>query len=315
MVPSLIGTTILTFVLLRVLLPADAIDVILGEYGANNPELRARIEEDLGMNSSLVDQYLEWVGVAWFYGGDTGILQGDLGNSLHSNRPIIEELRKRVPVSFELGFAGQFMAILFSIPIGVAAAMNQDRLPDYGLRSLGIILYSVPNFWIAILVIIYGSIWFQWAPPTVYSYIWSAPIEHFKTVLIPIFILALAPSGGLIRLVRTQMLEVMRQDYVRTAQSKGLGYNAVIYKHALRNALIPIVTVIGVGLPGVIAGTVVLEQIFVIPGMGRYLVDSLTRLDYPVIMALNLVFALLLMTCFILIDICYALIDPRIRFK
>ncbi len=315
MVPSLIGTTILTFVLLRVLLPADAIDIILGEYGANNPELRATIEEDLGLNGSLAGQYLEWIGVSWFFGGETGILQGDLGNSLHSNRPIIDELKRRVPVSFELGLAGQGLAILFSIPIGIAAAANQDKLPDYGLRSLGIILYSVPNFWIAILVIIYGSIWFEWAPPTIYSYFWANPIDHFRTVFIPILILALAPSGGLIRLVRTQMLEVLRQDYVRTAHSKGLGNNAVIYKHALRNALIPIVTVIGVGLPGIIAGTVVLEQIFVIPGMGRYLVDSLARLDYPVIMALNLVFATLLMFCFILIDVCYALIDPRIRFK
>jgi peptide/nickel transport system permease protein len=315
MIPSLIGTTVLTFVLLRVLLPADAVDIILGEYGGNNPALRERIEEDLGLNGSLAGQYLEWVGISWFFGGETGILQGDLGNSLHSNRPIIDELKRRVPVSFELGLAGQLLAIVFSIPIGVAAAVNQDKLPDYGLRSLGIVLYSVPNFWIAILAIIYGSLWFQWAPPTIYAYIWDSPIQHLKTVWIPILVLALAPSGGLIRLVRTQMLEVMRQDYVRTAQSKGLGFNAVVYKHALRNALIPIVTVIGVGLPGIIAGTVVLEQIFVVPGMGRYLVDSLTRLDYPVIMALNLVFALLLMTCFILIDVCYALIDPRIRFK
>jgi len=168
-------------------------------------------------------------------------------------------------VSFELGLAGQGWPSCFN-PIGIAAAAKQDKLPDYGLRSLGIILYSVPNFWIAILVIIYGSIWFKLARADDLLLFLGEPIDHFRTVLIPIFILALAPSGGLIRLVRTQMLEVLRQDYVRTAHSKGLGNNAVIYKHALRNALIPIVTVIGVGLPGIIAGTVVLEQIFVIPG-------------------------------------------------
>src|SRR5688572_7889634 len=158
MIPSLIGTTLLTFILLRVLLPADAVDIILGEYGGNNPALRERIEEDLGLNGSLAGQYLEWTGISWFFGGETGILQGDLGNSLHSNRPILDEIKRRVPVSFELGLAGQLIAILFSIPIGVAAAVNQDKLPDYGLRSLGIVLYSVPNFWIAILAIIYGSL-------------------------------------------------------------------------------------------------------------------------------------------------------------
>jgi peptide/nickel transport system permease protein len=220
-----------------------------------------------------------------------------------------------VPVSFELGLWAQFTAIIVSVPLGVWAALKQDRFADYGLRSAAILLNSMPSFWIAVLVITFGSIWFNWAPPINFKYLTEDPIAHLKIMLLPALIIGLTPSGGLLRLVRTQMLEVLRQDYIRTAHAKGLSQNTVLYKHALRNALIPVVTVIGVGLPNIIAGTVIFEQIFIIPGMGRYLVDAVNNLDYPVIQGLNLVFALLLMVSIILVDISYAFLDPRIRFN
>jgi len=314
-IPTIVLVTILTFVGLRVLLPADVIDLIIGEYGRNDPGLRKNLEKELGLSGSLPKQYAVWVGVAWFWGEDKGILEGNLGKSLHSGRSVLSELKRRVPVSFELGVWGQSSAILISVPLGVWAALRQDRLPDYGFRSLAILLNAVPGFWIAVLVITFGSIWFNWAPPITFKYLTEDPIAHLKIMMLPALIIGLTPSGGLLRLVRTQMLEVLRQDYIRTAHAKGLSQTTVLYKHALRNALIPVVTVIGVGLPNIIAGTVIFEQIFIIPGMGRYLVDAVNNLDYPVIQGLNLVFAGLLMVSVLLVDISYAFLDPRIRFR
>jgi peptide/nickel transport system permease protein len=307
--------TILTFLFLRVFLPADVIDLIIGEYGRNDPQLREALEKELGLSGNLFTQYLDWIGVSWFWGGPTGILQGDLGESLHSGRPVLGELKRRVPVSFELGLWAQMSAIIVSVPLGVWAALKQDKWPDYGLRSTAILLNSVPSFWIAVLVITFGSIWFNWAPPINFKYLTEDPIAHLKIMALPAIIIGITPSGGLIRLIRTQMLEVLRQDYIRTAHAKGLSQNTVLYKHALRNALIPVVTVIGVGLPNIIAGTVIFEQIFIIPGMGRYLVDAVNNLDYPVVQGLNLVFALLLMFSILLVDLSYAFLDPRIRFR
>jgi peptide/nickel transport system permease protein len=277
--------------------------------------LREALEKELGISGNLFSQYLDWIGLSWFWGGPQGILQGDLGESLHSGRPVLGELKRRVPVSFELGLWAQLSAIIVSVPLGVWAALKQDKWPDYGLRSTAILLNSVPSFWIAVLVITFGSIWFNWAPPINFKYLTEDPVAHLKIMALPAIIIGITPSGGLIRLIRTQMLEVLRQDYIRTAHAKGLSQNTVLYKHALRNALIPVVTVIGVGLPNIIAGTVIFEQIFIIPGMGRYLVDAVNNLDYPVVQGLNLVFALLLMFSILLVDLSYAFLDPRIRFR
>jgi peptide/nickel transport system permease protein len=305
-IPTLIGITMLTFIGLRVLLPNDVIDVIIGEYGRNDPELRRNLEEELGLTGSLPVQYLKWVG---------NVARGDMGTSLHSGRPISDELRSRVPVSLELGLWGLFTALVTSIPMGIIAAVQQNRPADYGLRSLAILLQAVPGFWIAILVITFGSLWFNWAPPIKFKTLTEDPITHLKIMLTPGLIIGLTPSAGLVRLVRTVMLDVLREDYIRTARAKGLASRVVLYRHALRNALIPVVTVVGISLPGLIAGTVIFEQIFVIPGMGRYLVDSVRSLDYPVIQATNLIFATLLVVSVLLVDISYSLIDPRIRYR
>ena len=304
-IPTLVGITILTFVALRVLLPSNIVNVILGDYGHNDEQLKASIRKELGLDGSLPVQYFHWVG---------GIMTGDLGKSLHSGRSISGELRSRLPLSLELGLWGLVTALLWSIPLGVWAAVKQDRFPDYGIRTGAILLNAVPGFWIAILVITFGSVWFNWAPPIHFKYLTQDPIAHLKIMLVPGLIIGLTPSAGLLRLVRTVMLEVMREDYVRTARAKGLGSSTVLYRHAFRNAMIPVVTVVGVALPGLIAGTVIFETIFVIPGMGRYLVDSVNTLDYPVIEAINLIFAALLVGSVLLVDISYSFLDPRIRF-
>jgi peptide/nickel transport system permease protein len=314
-IPTLVLITILTFVGLRVVLPADVIDLILEDYASTDPELRAQLEDELGLSGNMFQQYAEWTGLSWFWGGPSGILQGDFGESLHDGRSVLSELKRRVPVSFELGLWGQLTAIGLSVPLGVWAALRQDRWPDYGLRSFAILLAALPSFWVAVLILTYASLWFDWAPPLNFEFLHEDPIEHIKIMALPALIIGLTPSGYLLRLVRTQMLEVLRQDYVRTAYAKGLTQNTVLYKHALRNALIPIVTVIGAGLPGIISGTVIFEQIFLIPGMGRYFISAVNNLDYPVIQGLTVVFSVLLLVAVVIVDVSYALLDPRIRYR
>jgi peptide/nickel transport system permease protein len=305
-IPTIVGITLVVFIGLRVALPSSVVDLILGEYGRSDPQLRANIEKELGLSNSIPQQYLEWVG---------GIFVGDLGKSLHSGRPVLGELKARIPVSMELGLWGLTMALLIAVPIGMWAAIKQDRWPDYGLRSFAIMIDSVPSFWIAVLIITFGSVWFNWAPPIRYKQLWEDPIQHLKIMATPALIIGLTPAGGLIRLVRTQMLEVLRQDYVRTAHAKGLSSHTVFFRHALRNSLLPVVTVAGLTLPFVIAGTVIFENIFILPGMGRYLLAGVINLDYPVIQAVNLVFAITLVIAVIAVDVSYAFLDPRIRYR
>jgi peptide/nickel transport system permease protein len=302
--PTLIGITVLTFVGLRLVMPGNVVDVVLAQAEGRDEELERQLRDQLGLNGSLPEQYFRWLG---------RILVGDLGQSLHTGRAIGPDIARRAAVSFELGAWGLLSAVIVSVPLGVWAAAKQDKFPDYGLRSFAILVDAMPGFWIAVLVITFGSLWFNWAPPIHYKHLTEDPIDHLGIMLLPAVIIGITPSGGLLRLVRTQMLEVLRQDYIRTAQAKGLPNRVVFYRHALRNSLLPVVTVIGLSLPGVVAGTVIFEQIFVIPGMGRYLVEAVNSRDYPIVQAVNLLFAILLVIAVILVDITYSLLDPRVR--
>ncbi len=305
---TLFLVTLIVFTLLRVVVPlfyADAVDLLAGEYGRNDPELTRRLREQYGLTASLPVQYMQWLGQ---------ILRGELGRSLFNGRPVTQEIRDRLPVSFELGLVGLLSGLLFSVPMGVLSAVRQDRWPDYVLRGLAILLNAMPGFWLAILIITFGSLWFQWAPPLDFAYLHDNPVQHVKIMLLPALLIGLTPSAGLVRIVRTQMLEVLRQDYIRTAHAKGLDGRAVVLRHGLRNALIPVVTVVGLSLPGLIAGTALFESIFTLPGMGQYLVSSVGNLDYPVIQSTNLIFAALIVTANLLVDLSYTVLDPRIRY-
>jgi len=232
---------------------------------------------------------------------------------MYSHRAVSKEIKSRIAVSFELGSIGLLSGLFFSIPMGIAAALYQDRWPDYILRTFAILMGAIPGFWIAIMIITFGSLWFNWAPPIKFQYLTDDPVAHIKIMLLPALLVGLTPSAGLVRLVRTQMLEVMRQDYIRTAQAKGLRQRTVIIRHALRNSLIPVVTIIGLMLPMLIAGTAIYESIFSLPGMGQYLVSSVSKLDYPVIQSTNFIFATLMVASNLLVDLSYPLLDPRIR--
>ncbi|MBI5950001.1 MAG: ABC transporter permease [Chloroflexi bacterium] len=304
--PTIVGLTIIVFAVLRIASRSDPVTVLLGSAGTSDPQLEERLREDLGLTGSIPAQYVNWVG---------GLFRGDLGTSVITRRPIVEELPGRFLVSFELGALGLLIALLVSVPIGTVSALHQDRWPDYLFRSMAILSTSIPGFWMAILVITFGGIWFHWAPSLEFTSLGDDPMRNIKSLLLPAFLTALAPTGGLVRVVRTQMLEVLRQDYVRTARAKGLSSNVVTYRHALRNALLPVVTVIGLQLPALVAGTVIFERIFSLPGSGNYLITAVTRLDYPVIQATNLMFGLVIVASTLLVDLSYAWLDPRIRFR
>lgn len=300
--------TLIVFTLLRVIVPlvyGDAVDVIAKEYGGADPALVEQLRDEYGLTGSLPGQYLKWIGQ---------ILRGDLGESLFNGRSIRGEMADRLPVSVELGLVGILSGLLFAVPTGIAAAVAQDRWPDYVLRTGAIMISAVPGFWVAIMIITLGSKYFHWAPPLDFHYLWEDPYAHIKMLLLPAILIGMTPSAGMVRLTRTQMLEVLRQDYIRTAQAKGLRQRRVLLSHALRNALIPIVTVVGLTLPSLIAGTAIFESIFTLPGMGQYLVSSVSNLDYPVIQSTNLIFALIIVVANLLVDLSYTVLDPRIRY-
>ena len=265
------------------------------------------IKSSLGLDLPIHVQYGRWIG---------GIVtRGDFGTSLWRNSPVIEEIFQRLPVSMELGIMAIIIALLIAFPIGIYSAIRQDTIGDYIGRTINIIFISVPFFWTGVMVVVFSSIWFRWIPPIEYVSFLEDPLTNLEMFIIPALILGSNLSGITMRMTRTMMLEVLRQDYIRTAWAKGLRERVVITRHALRNALIPVVTIIGVQIPVVIGGAVIAEQIFVLPGIGRLTLDAIGSRDYPIISGVNLVIACTVLLNNLLIDLTYSYIDPRIRYK
>jgi peptide/nickel transport system permease protein len=302
-IPTLIGVSIIVFMLVR-LLPGDAVTMLLQEYnyGKDADELRAR----LGLDRPIYVQYFEWVGA---------VVRGDLGTSLRSKGSVSEELVARMPVTAELGVLAMIFGLVIAIPIGVISAVRQDTWADYVGRSTAIGMLAIPAFWLGTLVITLPSVWWGWTPPLRYTRLLDDPLKNLGHVIIPAIILGLALSGSLMRLTRAQMLEVLRQDFVRTASAKGLAEWAVVTRHALKNAFIPVLTLLGLQVSILVGGTVVLESVFVLPGMGRYLLEAVQYRDYPVIQGLNLIFATVIVLANLIVDLLYGWLDPRVRYQ
>lgn len=302
-IPTLLGVSIIVFLLVR-LLPGDAVTMLLQDYAyaKDADEMRAR----LGLDRPVYVQYIEWIG---------GVVRGDLGASLRSKSPVSEELVNRLPVTAELGALAMLVGLAVAIPVGVVAAVRQDTWADYLGRSVAIGLLAIPSFWLGTLVITLPSVWWGWTPPLRYTRLLDDPIKNLAHVAIPAVILGLALSGSLMRLTRAQMLEVLRQDFVRTASAKGLAEHAVVMRHALKNAFIPVLTLLGLQVSVLVGGTVVLESVFVLPGMGRYLLEAVQYRDYPVIQALNLIFATVIVLANLGVDLLYGWLDPRVRYQ
>jgi peptide/nickel transport system permease protein len=301
-VPSLLIASLVVFTLPR-LIPGDVVQLMLEEkaYGKDLEELRAK----LGLNRPLYVQYFEWLGQ---------ILRGNLGESLWTKRPVLEELGARLPITLELGLFAVVFALIIAIPIGVLSATRADTIRDYVARSAAILGLSVPGFWLATLVIILPAIWWGWTPHLSFTAFGKDPLTHVAQFILPGLILGIASAAALMRLTRAMLLEVLRQDYVRTAWAKGLSERWVVVKHSLKNALIPVVTVLGIQLAQIFSGTVVIESIFGLPGMGRFLFDAIVQRDYPVIQGINLVIVSVIVLMNLIVDMVYATLDPRIRY-
>jgi len=299
---SLVLASIVVFSLPR-LIPGDVVQLMLEEraYGKDLEDLRAK----LGLNRPIHIQYFEWAG---------RVVRGELGESLWTKRPVLEELGRRLPVSLKLGLLALLFSVSIALPIGILAAIRQDSLADYIARSLAIVGLSVPGFWIATMVILLPSLWWNWSPPIQFTEFSVDPWAHVSQFIIPAFILGIASSAAIMRLTRAQLLEVLRQDYVRTAWAKGVRESAVVLKHSLKNALIPVITVLGIQIAQILGGTVIFETIFGLPGMGRFLFDAINQRDYPVIQGVNLVIVSVVVLMNLAVDACYAYLDPRIRY-
>ncbi len=306
LIPTLLIVTIIVFCAVR-FVPGSVIELMAAQIGEaeNMEEAIQSIKHGLGLDVPIYVQYGRWLG---------GILTGNLGKSLWTGRSIGEEMLNRLPVSIELGILALITALLIALPIGIISAIRQDTATDYIGRSIAILFISVPAFWLATLVVVYPSVWFGWTPAIQYIPILKDPVGNLKQFIIPAILMGMAMSGTTMRMTRTMMLEVLRQDYIRTAWAKGLKEGVVISRHALKNALIPVVTIVGMQLPILVGGAVIIETIFGLPGIGRYFVDALFQRDYPVISAINLVIATFVMLCNLAVDVTYAYLDPRVQY-
>ena len=273
----------------------------------NRQELRAQLEAKLGLDAPIPVQYVRW----W----KDVLLHGDLGDSIFMGVSVKDQIKQRLPVTLEIGVLALIIAMLISFPIAIFSAIRQDTIGDYAFRSLAIIFISLPEFWVGIMVVVFPSIWWGWSPPIINISLWDDPIGNLKMYILPAAILGMGINGVNMRLMRTMMLEVVREDYIRTAYAKGLTERVVILRHAVKNALIPVVTVIGLNVPVVIGGSIIIEQIFGLPGMGRLAVEAAFIRDYPVIIGVTLVYAFVVLLIILITDLSYAFLDPRIRYK
>lgn len=268
--------------------------------------LKDRIRERLGVNSSYLGQWWDWI---------THAVRGDFGDKLTGGGSVSKEIRTRLPASFQLGLMAMIFGAAVAIPIGVISAVKQDGPLDYIGRSGAIMMLALPSFFLATLLIAGAGRWFGYSFPIFYEKLWNDPSTNLQLMVPPAIILGFALSGTLMRLTRAQMLEVLRQDYIRTAQSKGLVQRKVIMVHAVRNALLPVVTIIGLQVPLLIGGSLVLERIFFVPGVASYLFTSILNRDFPSIIAVNMVIATLIVVTNLVVDVLYGILDPRVQLQ
>jgi peptide/nickel transport system permease protein len=304
-IPVLVLSSLIVFSLMRVM-PGDALVALMGESGNVGERELAKLRKDLGLDRPYTEQYALWL---W------QMVSFNPGYSIFTNEPIAVSLRKAIPVTLELAALSMVIGLVVAVPIGVLSATRQDSASDYAGRVVAVSGLSLPDFWLGTLVITFAAIWFHWIPPIGYVSFWEAPWRNLQQFLLPAAVLGFRLSAATMRMTRSTVLEVLREDYVRTAWAKGLGGRIVVYKHALKNALIPVVTIVGGQLGVLLAGTVIVETIFALPGMGRLTVEAILYRDYPVVQTNVMLVAATLVTLNLLVDLTYAWLDPRIRYR
>ena len=302
--PVLFGITVVVFLLVR-LIPGDVIDAMLGTEASLRPEVREQLRKTLGLDRPLHVQYVTWL---------ADIVRGDLGRSLRTGQPIVENLSGKLPITLELAVLSIVMSLIIAIPLGVISALRRNSSSDFVVRLLGTAGLSLPNFWLATMLILIASRYFRWGAALIYVSPFEDPIENLKQMLLPSLALALGLTAVVMRMTRSSLLEVLSQDYIRTARAKGLLERGVLYRHALRNALLPIVTIVGIQTGHLLGGAVIIEQIFGLPGLGWFLLNAIYQRDYPAVQAGVLILAIIFVLTNLVVDLLYAILDPRIKF-
>ncbi|MCA1554597.1 MAG: ABC transporter permease [Chloroflexi bacterium] len=303
--PTLVGMSMLIFLMVR-LMPADIVDALVGVDPTITSEAKAALRHSFGLDDPIPIQYMKWLG---------DIAQGNLGKSFRTREPITQKLVQALPITLELAFLAIVMSVIVAIPLGVLSALKRNSNIDFWSRVAGLIGLAFPNFWLATMFLLFTSLLFHWVPPV----IWIPPTNDLGGNLIQMFFPALALSVQLMavemRMSRASMLEVLRQDYIRTARAKGLREAAVVFKHALKNAFIPVATVIGIQMGALMGGSVIIEQIFGLPGVGWMLLQGIFGRDYPVVQVTALFLATVFIVVNLLVDVTYAYLDPRIKYS
>jgi peptide/nickel transport system permease protein len=301
---TLFGMSVVIFVLLR-LAPGDIVDILFSTAGYVDPDARQTIMRELGIDRPLVVQYLEWIGQ---------ILHGDLGKSYRYDLPTWEIIKPLLPVTLELALLSIVVAVLLGVPTGVVSAVRQDSALDYVLRVVSLAGLSMPSFWLGMVIILGLVAWFRWIPPMTYV----APSENLRLNAIQFLLPALAvgyrSSALIMRITRSSVLEVLREDYIRTARAKGQRPRAVVWRHAFRNAMLPVVTVIGIEFAFLIGGLIVTESVFNLPGVARFLVEAILWRDYPMVQNIVMFIAIVVILSNLAVDMLYGLLDPRVRY-
>ena len=319
MIPTLFLVTMIVFGTVR-FIPGDVIDLMVAEMAQESGLMEGfsseYLSERLGLDVPVHVQYGRWMGVVPHPDGSfSGILNGDLGKSLWTKQPVTTSLLNRLPISFELALLAIIIGVLIALPVGVYSAIRQDSGGDYIGRTIAIMGLSIPNFWLGTMIIVYPSIWWNWITELEYVALVDNPIGNLQQFILPALVMGTAYAASIMRMTRTMMLEVLRQDYIRTAWAKGLTERTVVIRHAMKNAMIPVVTQIGMRMPVLFSGAIVTENIFVLPGVGSFLVEAIGRRDYPVISGINLMVATAIMVINLLVDLSYAYLDPRVHYK
>ena len=306
-IPTVILLTALVFVVMR-LIPGDpALNILVGpqlniEYTQQD---LANLRAELGTDKPIYEQYVRWI---W------GVAHFDFGITYYSRTPIVDDIKRTFPVTLELSIIAILFSTVIAVPLGVFSAVKQDSLVDYATRILTIAGISIPNFWLAILIIFFLVWVFGWIAPLNYVNLWDDPLTNLQQMAFPAIALGINNVAFIARVTRSTMLEVLREDYIRTARSKGLAEKAIIYRHALKNALLPVITVSGYQFGGLLGGTIIIEQIFLIPGMGRIIIVALQQRDYVVIQSVVILIVMLILVLNMVLDVVYAWVNPRIRY-
>ena len=305
MIPTLFIVVTATFALMHIV-PGDAVLAQIEEGTNLRPEQLEQMRERLGLVKPVYVQYGDWL---W------GLAHFDAGVSLFTGRPVIDQLTRAIPISIELIIFSQILSIGVSIPIGVISAIRQDTWLDYLLRTTSIGMLAAPSFWIATLVIVLGAYWFLWSPPIGYMPFWEDPVTNLQQLFLPSAIIGLAGAATKMRMTRSTVLEVLRQDYIRTARAKGLSERVTIVRHVLKNALIPVITIWGASIAGLVNGSIIIENIFGLPGVGRSMITAINNSDMTQLQINVLFYASVIMVINLIVDISYTWFDPRVRYR